>query len=237
MRMMTPDHNKDPHSTEPATIWQPPSEPQSSRSISYRGMFSDRGTITAANQKFLVESAMEGDVASILLTHPDVVHVCEQPPAVTYVKPDGTAGRHTFDFVCEMRDGTKIAIAVKPEERTRKPGFAAGMARIVAQMPSDFAAKAVVVTEACYSRADASNARTVLAARLRPVAASDAMIETAIATLNGAIDIAGLMRIAGAPGEGFRAVVRAIDRGLLELRSTGRISSQTLVARKAGGSA
>lgn len=85
------------------------------------------------------ESELEHRVAVILQARRDVEALHSQYPVVIYVDADGITRNHTFDYFAVLKNGLRIAIAVKPFrkqeamldllERIRQSGLAGYDAR------------------------------------------------------------------------------------------------------------
>lgn len=88
-----------------------------------------------------------------------------------------------------------------------------------------------LVTERCFSRADAFNAVMYQRFKLHPDAAVEARFQDVLASTAGETTICDLARCCRAGGRAFRVIVRAIFEGHLEKRSPGRIDLFTRVRR------
>lgn len=182
--------------------------------------------MTNARREMRCESILEKKIAMRLLTDSRVVSLEEQPAPVSYRDADGKECKHYFDFLATMNDGRRIAIAVRPEKRAEK---VRSLLPMIAADSKGFADAMCVMTERKTSKASVTNAQMILSARrgIRP--AHDAVVIEVIAGIEGCTTIGDLVAMTGLHGDGFRAVVRAIDRGDLKAVSTGELGYDTVV--------
>lgn len=99
-----------------------------------------------------LESQLEAHCYDQLIANPVILDIIAQPPAVRYLDGQGKPATHTFDFLAKLRDGTAVAVAVRPSTRVRKWRFDDTLALIAAQMPKSFAHKVLLFTEADVPR-------------------------------------------------------------------------------------
>ncbi|MEJ1935271.1 TnsA endonuclease N-terminal domain-containing protein [Nostoc sp. NIES-2111] len=218
------------HSTrQPSRSWRPTAPSRASRTISRRSNRSGRVTIVTANdhRRIHCESYLEARVAYVLLARPDVADVSEQPAAVKYRDEDGRSRLHFFDFLVTRRDGTRIAVAVKPAKVARRKNLLALLARIAAQLPPGFADAVLLLTDEDLTPALVANAKMIHSVRRGRDPELDARVAALAAELNGRVTVATLVEVLGAAGEGFRAVVRAVADGILRLVGRGEIGYGT----------
>lgn len=221
----------------PSPRFRPPRPSKASRNIPLKSPASCRGAIVFPEPRprsCVFESALEEKTALVILARRDVVELVDQPEAVAY-EVDGKRLEHTFDYLVTLRDGRRLAIAVKPERFVRSRGLDATMRTIAAQMPRTFADGIVTVSEAKIDPVLVANARLVHSVRRDPPSSLDAVVLRVAATLNGAVPISVLAAMAGAAdGRGFRAVVRQIAAGFLSAPRGVRLEPETLVERNTG---
>lgn len=210
-----------------AQVWTRPSASKASRKFAENSRGSVRGILCnpKSHREMYVESNLEGDLAHILIEHKDVEEVREQPDPVKYIDAEGKIREHTFDFLVTLKSGTRIAIAVKPEEKVASSGIEDILARIRKANPTHLADHFILRTSRDITREAAYNARLIRHAR--KVASRDDILAVmkVATTLKGAAPIRDLVAAAGADeGYGFMAVICLIADGLLGLAKPGRIS-------------
>jgi hypothetical protein len=174
---------------------------------------------------------VEEKTAYVLHAHPDFADLWEQPSAVKYIDEHGKKRRHIFDFLLLLKNGTRIAIQVKPKKRSAK--WKPILERIAAQIPRQFADYVLLLTEQDLPRSDVYNAMLIHAVRRDPPRGYDERLREIVATLNGSVRIADLVKHSGLAGHGFRAAVRLIANGELRVHGCGRIDYGTSVSRAA----
>lgn len=188
---------------------------------------------TKTNRELLYESSLERDLAYILVVHPDVVDVHDQPAPVDYF--DGAPRKHTFDYRAVRKSGRRTAIAVKPAKRVDSSGLAAEINLIRAQAPEGFAEEFVIRTEEHITRVRADNARLIHRARRTRDSEDVAAVAIAVSNMEGATAISSLVVTSTNSGDGFFAVICLIDDGVLQHLGTGRITYDSLVQRISHG--
>ncbi len=166
----------------------------------------------------------------MLLARNDVADVVEQPPAVWFVDADGRNRRHTFDFLVTMKDGTKIAIEVKPLAKVEKYHWRERLRRIAEQVEG-FADRYMLVTEANLPPDAVYNAALLHAVRRDVQPEHDEQIRRLTADLHGSVTVADLVARSGLAGDGFRAIARLIGAGELIVAGRGRIDYPTFISR------
>lgn len=179
------------------------------------------------NRKIVYESALERDLAYILLAHPDVEDVRDQAIAIEY--SGGHRHKHTFDYVADRKSGRTTAIAVKPSRRVQSSGLAYDIELIRDQAPPGTADEYLIRTEAHITRVRADNARLIHRARRTRNEDDVAALAKIVATMRGATSISSLLATSLNNGHGFWAVICLIDDGVLVHVSPGRITYDSLV--------
>lgn len=213
-------------------LWRPPGPSRATRTFNRRSRGSGRSLMVggAKPREIQCESGHEARCATILLTRRDVVDVWEQPDPVPFVDVDGSRHFHTFDFLVRMNDGKRVAIAVKPFATAEKHRWREKIAHIAAQA-GHFADGFVLVTGRNLPRDTVRDARLILSCRRDDRPGDDARVRAVVAGLGGPSTIGDIVTLSGLDGHGFRAVVRLVDEGVLEVVDGSRIDYPTLVKR------
>lgn len=175
----------------------------------------------------MCESGLEKKVAHFLLTHPQVADLREQPDAVQWLDAEGTLRRHTFDFLVTLKDGRKLAVAVKPKARRRRLDQI--LAAIANQVPTGFADGVLVMTDEDVPRDVVHNAALLHHCRRGANPTHDAIVQRLVAT-PGRGTVGQLVAASELGGAGFRAVVRLIANGTIQVQGGARIGYDTPVA-------
>ncbi|UWR49784.1 hypothetical protein [Phaeobacter inhibens] len=175
----------------------------------------------------LVESDLEFKWATILAADPDVLKLKEQVRLDW--EDNGRQRSHFFDFLATMRSGSRAAMIVKPEKRTRSEVFLSEV-RAIAEFAVrvGFVDEVRVLTDACIDEIRLKNAKMIRSMREVDEEA-DAEASQIAADLIGANSIAELVDRIALGARGFRAVVRLIAYGHLECLHHEVFSPQTLV--------
>lgn len=225
-------HTKDTQTLDPCIderhAFRPPHASLASRQPT-GSQFSFTGTVIGGNppREIRVESKLERDVALVLLARSDVADLVEQVP-VSYVDEAGIRHNHTFDFRVTTTDGTRIAIAVKPEAKAEK---AWSLVRSVAEQNAGFADKFLVMTNLHVSRDSVANAAFVAEARRRVDPKMDALLAAMVDGLVGTTTIGSIVEASGHGADMFAAVARALGDGKLVKKGCGRIRDASVVGR------
>ncbi|GJD77367.1 hypothetical protein [Methylobacterium gregans] len=204
---------------------------RASRKPSLRSKGSLRGAFVIPGElrQILVESRIEKTCALWLSTLSDVVQLDDQPAAVHFVRPDGTLNQHTFDFLAHFSNGRRIFFAVKDEARAVKYDAMGFLAHIAPQIPKSRADGVMLYTERTISPAAQHNASLFHAVQRDREHPADAVVGDVIATIQGAVQIADIVRASGYGALAFRAVVRLIQQRVLLLTADERIDYATRV--------
>ena len=209
---------------------------RATRMPSARSRASLRGALVAqlpADQhprKLVFESKLEERVLFLLLAHPDVVDIWDQPPAIIYCAANGRERRHVFDYLVTFASGHRAALAVKPFAVAERRQFREELQLIRTATPPTYARDVILVTDRSFKPEDARNAQKLHEFRRSPDDAADAAVMALIDALSGATTIAELVTQSGLQGRGFRAVFRAIYAGALRTLDAGDILPGTRVA-------
>lgn len=211
-------------------FWRPPGSSVATRVPSRRSRFSARSSIVggAEPRRIYCEGGLEEKAAYVFTTHRDVADCREQPPAVKYTDESGKIRKHTFDFLLLLKDGRRIAVEIKPEKFA--PKWRPIIRRVGAQMSCEFADAAVLLTEKDLHPDLVHNAMLVHAVRRDPPGVHDDRMRDLVDDINGSVRIGDLVAHSGLEGKGFRAIVRLIADGELDIGG-GRIGYATQVFR------
>lgn len=132
------------------------------RSVARNSKRSYRGFIIVNGHEVQHESGIERNTVLIMLTWHDVVDIYSQRPKVRYPDAEGEWHDYIYDYLVILKDGTRLALSVKPE-RVRADEEAT-LAQIVSVPQPDFDTTSVF-TDRTATRAAAFNARLILWAR------------------------------------------------------------------------
>lgn len=186
------------------------------------------------------ESSLESTVFENFAAMPGVAAIREQYPTVQYKDPAGRTREHTFDLYVEFDSGVGIAIAVKPKAIADKIGFAEQLHRIAAYVPEHIADAALLLTDADVSIPQRRLNTAVVSAHRdylcgEPwVTEADARAWQFASHLTESLTLEEFGGSLGLPqGRGFRAALRAIKAGHLEVVCTSLFVGRTRV-RKTG---
>lgn len=221
---------KKPIPASPAPIWRPPGISLTTRRVHGRSQGACRPSVVggASPREIMCESGLEKKVAHFLLTHPQVADLREQPPAVQWTDAAGKTHRYTFDFLVTMKDGRKIAVAVKPSARAERHRLADLLAMIATQLPRGFADGVLLITDADLPRDVVHNAALLHHARRAPDQDLDATV-LSLAKEASVTTIGALVRESGRGGHAFRAVTRMIANGVISVIGQARIGYGTQI--------
>jgi hypothetical protein len=198
-----------------------------------RGKGSSRGTVSDSDGRSIwFESELEYKHIIVLLTHPDVVSIHEQPQAVMFISPDGEVTDHTFDFIALMKSGLGVAVAVKPSHRATRPEFIARMQCVARDLPKSVADIVMIMTDDDVTSIQSRNAELYRSCLSFIDPAADDATMSAITTLNGWITLGSIGVLSGFAGWGYRAAVRALRRGDLSLEEPDDLITPDSFVRK-----
>lgn len=185
----------------------------------------------ARNREFVYESLPERGFIYIALANGQVADFHDQPPKVEFVYPDGRPGKHWFDALLTLQDGTRVAVDVKPKNKVEKTGILEIQRLIEEQVGKRFADVYLVRTEDHIHPDDVFDAWLLLRARRLACATSDAVVASLARNLHGWCRLRDLVAAAGIGGAAFNAAVRLIGSGILEVRDCTRVSYDCFVRR------
>lgn len=177
-------------------------------------------------------SASQGERETCLLTlaMPNLWNLFDQPKPVSFVDTDGKQKTHRFDYLAEFNDGSRAAIAVKPQSRVERLNFKASLKAIKRDLPIGFADKVVLVTERERHHTEVRNAELLNFFRRCPDEDADAVVAELIDQLTGETSIAELIEKTGLGARAFRGVFRAIYADKLKANTREPISINSIVA-------
>ena len=153
--------------------YRAPEPSRATRDVVRRSKASLRGSMMAMLPAFRrpreiqFESMLEYRFLCLMLVNPDVHDIQEQPAAIRFRRADGSSATHVFDFLVTMKDRTRTAVAIKPQDRVARRDFVTELRFVAAAMPKHFANKVKLVTDEHLSRRAATTAERRLM-RLRP---------------------------------------------------------------------
>ncbi len=182
-------------------------------------------------RKYGADSQVEYHHLALTLTNRRTSQVLEQFGPVAFIDADGKPGTHFFDLMITQQDGRKIAVAVKPTERLKSGRFLRELNALDKTMPSHTADEIRLVTELCFSRADAFNAVMYQRFAIYRDADVEKRFLDVLASTPGETTICALAERCRAGGRTFRVIVQGIFEGQLEQLSPGRINLFTRVRR------
>lgn len=217
---------------ETSAVFVEPLPSRASRLPALRSTMSNRGEIfCAASGRIIVyESNLERRAAMIFCASPQVVDVWDQPTPISYIDASGVTRRHTFDFRVILKNGTKIAVVVKPMERAVARGLFDTMSLVASQLDPSFANKIVILTEEELDAPTAHDAEVVLIARRTIDPEADLALELFAKAQVGSVSANQIIdRLGLGAARGFLAIARAIGAGLLRRVSTGHLSVSSMI--------
>lgn len=211
--------------------WIPPSASTASRRPSVRSKGSLRSfMVNHGDQREIVaESGIERDLAAVLCADRRIVHVEDQPPPLR-LRIDDRQVRRTFDFRVTMRDGRRIAIAVKPAAKIERSGIQTVIDQAENQAPW-FADRFMIVDETKVTRTMGNLAREILHARRFKNEEHIAAVRAAIETVHGTLLIRDLVRLSGVGAPAWWAILYLIGEEELIHDGDGMPTLCTLVRR------
>lgn len=205
-------------------VWKQPRETSASRPVT-RSKHAIRGsTVNDADyRRMVLDSNLERDVLSVLQTDPRIAEIREQAPPQTVVDENGEIHEHTFDVLLTLTDGTRIAMAVKPETMRESSGIDKIVGCFRAQNDGSFADRFVVRSREHFTRDQVYNARLILWARRLRVPEHCEVLKAFLLRVVGTTKLSDVIEAAGLDLEdGFVAATCLLDEGFLEASDNGR---------------
>lgn len=217
-------------------FYRPPAPTTAGLMFPARSKFTVRGFTfakTPAEQRWRqIISASQHERATCLLALADsnLWNLHDQPHPVSYIDASGRQRTHRFDYLAEYRDGSRVAMAVKPAERVQKLNFRSTLAAIRRDLPKGFADKVCLVTERNRHPKEVQNAELLNFFRRCVDEEADALVAEVVTRLEEERPISNLIEPLDLGARGFRAAFRAVYAGLLKANTRELISSNTIVA-------
>lgn len=219
-------------------LYRPPVPTTAGLMFPARSKLTVRGftlAMTPADQhwrQIISASQGERETCLLLLAMPDLWNLFDQPKTVSFVDIDGKQRMHRFDYLAQFKDGSRVACAVKPQEKVERLNFKPTLAAIKRDLPVGFADKVVLVTERERHRAELQNAELLNFFRRCADEDADDVVADLISRLFGEISLAELIGKSGLGARAFRAVFRTIYAGKLNANKRELITTNTIVAPK-----
>lgn len=173
------------------------------------------------------ESHLEGNAILLLAARPEVQDLVEQV-RFDWFDEDGAVHKHFIDLVTTERDGTVVGYAVRPLAQVNG-AYLAQLASVKEQaieqgVLDDFR----LFTDRDVSQVELFNARLFHSVR-RPDCFGDPVARDVVDQMTGVVTIGCLVEQTRLDGMGFRAIVRLIRSGHLEMVGYERIDHTSLV--------
>lgn len=182
-----------------------------------------------AGQIIHAESALEGDFIRAAACLPDVVDIEEQLAPVSYVGLDGRVRKKIFDFRITFRDGSRVAVEVKPFDIAERTNLQEELRCVARAMSRDVADGVALVTDLDLDPTTRHNSRMILRYLREPDPEADAKARELTDSLSGAVEIEAIVKTLALRHRGLGAVVRLIWQRRLQLTKHERITYKALV--------
>ena len=215
----------------------PPLPSRAMRRIAKRSKSSSRGGVVVKLKSWArarivyFESKLEQRVLFLLLARGDVIDIWEQPPLIDYHDEDGRRKHHFFDFLVQLENGLRFAIAVKPAKIAARSRFVGQLRSVRKALHKDYADELVLITDADFTKAEALNAERYHEFSRAKDEVIYAKLDSLVETTPFPISVGDLSDAMNAGGLGFRSIFIAIYEGLLSTDKTKVIDVDTLVCR------
>ncbi|WP_422048121.1 hypothetical protein [Shimia sp.] len=217
-------------------FYRPPEPTIAGLMFPARSKFTVRGFTMACTpaerywRQIISASQGERECCLLALAMPELWNLFDQPRPVAFADTDGTQRTHRFDYLLALRDGTRVAVAVKPSERVKALNFRATLRAIKRDLPVGFADKVYLVTERERHKIEVRNAELLNFFRRSPDGEADQVIADLVHDLWGEVPISDLVEKSGLGAWAFRAAFRAIYAGQLRANVREAISINSVVA-------
>lgn len=221
-------------------FYRPPSPTVAGLMFPARSKLTVRGftlAMTPAEQywrQIISASQGERETCLLLLAMPDLWNLFDQPTPVSFVDVDGKQRTHRFDYLAVLRDGQRVAIAVKPAERVERLNFRATLGAIKRDLPIGFADRVILVTEQQRHKSEVLNAELLNFFRRCPDPEADAVVSDLVDGLWGEVPISELVSRTSLGARAFRAVFRMVYAGRLNANTRERLTPNSIVAPQEG---
>ncbi|UAB88247.1 hypothetical protein I5192_13560 [Ruegeria sp. SCSIO 43209] len=177
------------------------------------------------------ESKLEQRVLFLLLANPAVANVWEQPQLISYRDQSGNRKTHFIDFLAELKNGRRLAIAVKPWKVVLEKNFLRELQQIRVAMRKDFADDIVLVTERDFTRAEALNAQRFVEFSKARNTEHQAHLKSVTRDVCFPVTVDEMCRLLGLGGAGFRSIVIAVFENVLTADRKHLIDLDTLLSK------
>jgi hypothetical protein len=229
-KYLQPDPNLPPVPA-PQRVWTPPLKSRGTRRVALGAKHHENGAMVVNDVVTAFESGFERKAAKSSWAFPGVKDVIDQFPKERYLGDDGAWHSHTFDYLVVFEDGIKRAVSVKPLVFVESSNIRRIHQLLAAQMSPATANQINLVTEQNLGRDDIFNGELICALLQDPNPEQDAVVERIVAGLIGSTTIGELAGASGLKGYGFRAAVRLIASGRLQMVEKARITHNAVVRR------
>ncbi|WP_339039252.1 hypothetical protein WHZ78_15595 [Bradyrhizobium symbiodeficiens] len=210
-------------------VWTPPQPSKGERTFKLTSKGSVRGFVVIDGVRLNFESRAEYRAFVVIRSRLDTLRLVEQSPRVEYVDANGRVRTHVFDLKVFRRDGSVVAVDVKPFAKVKSSGIRATHALIAGQISPKIANRLLVFTERMYTPSDFYNAELMLGVARQHCPEDDEAILKLIAQMKGPMKIGDLVAKSRLEGYAFNAVVRAIAAGRLVMTERRRIDYGAVV--------
>ena len=173
------------------------------------------------------ESGLEGKAAAAFMGRLDVVDVREQPPALRYVDDDGDVQKHTIDLLVTLRDGTRVAVLVKPRVIADRHRLDRVRDLLANQTPRSFADRYVIVTEDKLPRSVVSNGQLYADVRRFGPSADHPSVQAVLAVVTQPMSVSAVVVNVGVGT--LRALARCVLDGVLIVEGGGALDHHASV--------
>ncbi|MBB4001190.1 hypothetical protein [Aurantimonas endophytica] len=180
------------------------------------------------NREKVTESMIEFAFLRIKREENRFGRIFDQPPARHFVRPDGSDGSHTFDFLVEEPDGSVIAYAVRPEAKVDEK-LDMAIRCIREQSLAGFADAAVIVTERFITKARLHNANEILDSREHRNASDVAVAGEFVKRIRCGVMFHDLVEALRLGPRGRTAILCLVDDGILDFVQRERLTAATLL--------
>ncbi|MES0827472.1 hypothetical protein [Ruegeria sp. SCP11] len=217
-------------------FYRPPAPTTAGLMFPARSKFTVRGFTLAMTpaerywRQIISASQHERATCLLALADPNLWNLHDQPRPVSYIDASGRQRTHRFDYLAEYRDGSRVAMAVKPAERVERLNFRSTLAAIRRDLPKGFADKVCLITERSRHPKKVQNAELLNFFRRCPDEEADFLVAELVAGLTDELSISDLIKPLDLGARGFRAILRAIYAELLQANTRELISINTIVA-------
>jgi hypothetical protein len=211
-------------------VWTPPQPSKGERTFKLTSKGSVRGFVVIDGVRVNFESRAEYKACLVIRSRSDTLRVVEQSPRVEYVDEKGKLRTHVFDLKVFRRDGSVVAVDVKPFAKVKSSGIREMHSLIARQISPKLVNRLLVFTERMYTPGDFYNAELLLGVVRQHCPEDDEAILKLVARMKGPTTIADLVAKSRLKGYGFNAIVRAIAAGRLVMTERRRIDYGAVVA-------